>query len=332
MLDELQTIEEVKGEQTQLPNPPSTPKKKESSMASKRKNELIFLACIFALPIIHKLIFYIGGNFRSILLSFQAYDYQKKSYVFNALDNFKVVFKDLTNSAILRMSLKNTVLLYCMETFISIPISLLCSFFVVKKVPGHGALKVIFFLPSMISSVVMVLMFKYFCEYAVPEAVKSLFGVQKFPLILNQYPYAYPMMLLYSLWVGFAGGIVLYVGSMSKVPDGVTDAAMIDGVSVWGEFWHVTMPTVYPMLSVFLITGLVGLFTGGGPIFTFYQYSAPNYCYTMGYFLFTKVMGESATKADYPYAATVGMIITLVATPLTFLLKYTLEHVGPSDE
>ena len=141
-----------------------------------------------------------------------------------------------------------------------------------------------------------------------------------------------PMMLLYSLWVGFAGGIVMYVGSMSKVPDGVTDAAMIDGVSVWGEFWHVTMPTVYPMLSVFLITGLVSLFTGGGPIFTFHQYGAPDYCYTMGYFLFTKVMGPNSTIANYPYAATVGMIITLIATPLTFLLKYALEHTGPSEE
>ncbi len=309
------------------------PQKPQKSMAmTKRKNELIFLACIFALPIVHKLIFWVGGNFQSILLTFQRYDTENSKYVFNGFNNLKEVLYDVVHSKVLRQSLLNTFLLYCEGTFISIPISLFCSYFVVKKVPGHGMLKVIFFLPSMVSSVVMVLMFKYFCEYALPEIAESMFGVENFPLILNQYPYAYPMMLVYDLWVGFAGGIVLYVGSMSKVPDGVTEAAQIDGVSVLGEFWHITLPTVYPMLSVFLITGLVGIFTGGGPIFTFHQYSAPNYTYTMGYFLFTKVMGDTATQADYPYAAAVGFLITLVATPLTFGLKYLLEHTGPSEE
>lgn len=298
--------------------------------ASKRKREVIFLACIFALPIFHKLLFWFGGNFQSLLLSFQKWDGTK--FVGNGFANFKQVAYDIGHSRILRQSIINTFLLYCEGTFISIPISLFCSYFVVKKVPGHGFLKIVFFLPSMVSSVVMVLMFKYFCEYALPEIARAMFGVKNFPLILTSYPYAFPMMLVYDLWVGFAGGIVMYVGSMSKVPDGVTEAAQIDGVSVLGEFWHVTMPTVYPMLSVFLITGFVGIFTGGGAVFTFHQYSAPDYTYTMGYFLFVKIMGTNSTNADYPYAATVGMLITLVATPLTFLLKYTLEHVGPSED
>lgn len=312
---------------------PKLPQKPLKSMAmTKRKNEIIFLVCIFALPIIHKLIFWFGSNFQSILLTFQKYDRESTSYVFNGFENIKEVWHDIKTSRLLRQSMLNTFLLYCENTFISIPISLFCSYFVVKKVPGHGALKVIFFLPSMVSSVVMVLMFKYFCEYAIPELASDLFGVSRMPLILSEYPYAFPMMLVYDLWVGFAGGIVLYVGSMSKVPDGVTEAAQIDGVSVLGEFWHITMPTVWPMLTVFLITGLVGIFTGGGPIFTFHQYGAQDYCSTMGYFLFVKVMGPNSTSASYPYAAAVGFLITLVATPLTFGLKYLLEHVGPSED
>lgn len=309
----------------------TTPMKRKSLM-TKRRNEIIFLCFIFAFPILHKLVFYIGKNFQSILLSFQAYDRESQSYYLIGFDNFKNVFYDLTHSTVLKTCMKNTLYLYLMETFISIPISLFCSFFIIKKVPGHGALKIIFFLPSMVSSVTMVLAFKYFCEYAVPDIASRWFNVTNFPLILNEYPYAYPMMLLYSLWVGFASGIVLYLGTMSKVPDGVTDAAMIDGVSVLGEFWHVIMPTVYPTLSVFLITGFVAIFTGSGPIYTFYKDSAPQYCYTTGYYLFTRVVGQNSSAADYPYAASIGMLITLIATPLTFLLKYTLEHIGPREE
>lgn len=304
---------------------------KRASFATKRRNEILFLVALFAFPVIHKIIFYIGGNLNSFALAFQRYDGELENFVWTGFDNFKYVFNDLKSSVLLRTGMKNTFFLYVMETFISIPISLLCSYFVVKKVPGHDFLKVVFFLPSLVSGVVMVLMYKYFCEYALPDIVMTVFK-KDMPLILSEYPYAFPMMMLYSLWVGFAGGIVMYVGSMSKVPEGVTDAAQIDGVSVMGEFWHVTMPTVYPMLTVFLITGLTSIFTGSGAIFTFYQYSAPQYCYTTGYFLFTKVMGNNTTLFDYPYPAAVGVLVTLVAAPLTFLLKWGLEKFGPSED
>lgn len=304
---------------------------KRSNFATKRRNEILFLITLFAFPVIHKVIFYIGGNINSFTLAFQRYDGELEKFVWTGFDNFKLVFSDLKNSVLLRTGMKNTLLLYLMETFISIPISLLCSYFVVKKVPGHDFLKVVFFLPSLVSGVVMVLMYKYFCEYALPDIVMKLFN-KDMPLILSEYPYAFPMMMLYSLWVGFAGGIVMYVGNMSKIPEGVADAAQIDGVSIMGEFWHIAMPAVYPLLTVYLVTGLTGMFTGSGAIFTFYQYSAPQYCYTTGYFLFTKVMGNNATFFDYPYPAAVGMLVTLIAAPLTFLLRWTLEKLGPSEE
>ena len=306
--------------------------KKHKGFASKRRAEVLFLIAFLTFPVIHKCFFYIGSNFSSFALAFQRWDVEKRRFVWNGWNNFRNVIDDLKYSVALRQGMKNTLWLYLMDTFLVIPISLLCSFFVVKKVPGYGTLKVIFFLPSLVSGVVMTLMYKYFCEYAIPELALKLFGVQKFPYILSEYPYAFPMMMLYCLWTGFANGIVLYVGSMSKVPEGVTDAAQIDGVTIMGEFWHVTMPTVWPMLSVFLITGLVGLFTGGGPIFTFYQYSAPSYCYTTGYFLFTKVMGDTASNLTYPYPAAVGMIVTVIVAPLTFLLRFLLEKYGPSEE
>ncbi len=304
---------------------------KKSNFATKRKKEILFLIALLAFPVVHKIVFYIGGNINSFTLAFQRYDGELQKFVWTGFDNFRDVFNDLKYSVLLRTGIKNTLWLYLMNTFLSIPISLFCSYFVVKKVPGHDFLKVVFFLPSLVSGVVMMLMYKYFCEYALPEVVMSLFKIDM-PLILSEYPYAYPMMLLYSLWTGFAGGIIMYVGNMSKIPEGVADAAQIDGVSVMGEFWHITMPAVYPLLTVYLVTGLTGMFTGGGPIFTFYQYSAPKYCYTTGYFLFNKVMSNSATLHDYPYPAAVGMLVTLVAAPLTFLLRWGLEKFGPSED
>ena len=306
--------------------------KKKETMHTKRRNEILFLICLFTFPIIHKLVFYFGSNLTSFGLAFQKYDSATNTYIFDGFNQIKMVLSDLSTSLILRQSLKNTMKLYFVNLFISIPISLFCSYFVVKKVPGSGALKVIFFLPSIVSGVVMVLVFKYFCEYAIPNLATNIFGVKRFPLILQEKDTAFFMMIVYSLWTGFAGGIVLYVGTMSKTPEGCVEAAQLDGVSVLGEFWHITLPTVWPMLSVFLITGVTGMFTGGGPEYTFYGDTAPTYCYTMGYFLFTRVIGENASPTMYPYAAAVGFLVTIVAMPLTFGVKWLTEHCGPSEE
>lgn len=301
-----------------------------SSMKTKRRNEIIFLCCIFALPILSKLIFYFGTAFQSISLAFKKWD--GKDYVYAGLVNFKAVFSDLANDVILKTSLKNTVTYYLVDTFISIPISLFCSYAVVKKVPGSGFIKVIFFLPSIISSVVMVMMFKYFCDYPLTEWILKMTGKKELYLFQQQNT-AYLMIIIYGLWTGFASGLVLYLGAMTRVPDGVTDAAKIDGCGYLSEFWHVTMPTVYSTLSVFLVTGLVSIFTGGGAVYTFHLDAAPSSTYTMGYYLFVKVWGgTSSASVDYPYASALGLLITLVAAPLTFLLKYVLEHVGPQEE
>ena len=304
---------------------------KKASMKTRRRNEIIFLCCIFALPIIHKLTFYFGTALQSVSLAFKSYDSTTGEYFYSGLINFKNLFRDLGSDVILKTSLKNTVIYYLIDTFVGIPIALFCAYAVVKKVPASGFIKVVLFLPSIISSVVMVMMFKYFCDYPLTEWI--LKGTGKKELYLFSQPNtAYMMIIIYGMWTGFAGGLVLYLGAMTRVPDGVTDAAKIDGATYLSEFWHVTLPTVYPTLSVFLVTGLVGIFTGGGAVYTFHQDNAPSSTYTMGYYLFTKVFGAKASASDYPYASALGVLITLIAAPLTFLLKYVLEHVGPQED
>ena len=53
----------------------------------KRQKDMIFVASLVTLPLIHYLIFYVYVNFNSILLAFQRYD--NGVYVWNGLENFE---------------------------------------------------------------------------------------------------------------------------------------------------------------------------------------------------------------------------------------------------
>ena len=59
-----------------------------------------------------------------------------------------------------------------------------------------------------------------------------------------------------------------------RVPTELYDAAEVDGASVWGKIWHVTMPQLRGVLLITFILQIIGtaqvflepyLFTGGGP-------------------------------------------------------------------
>ena len=53
--------------------------------------------------------------------------------------------------------------------------------------------------------------------------------------------------------------------------------------------------------------------------------------YNMGYYFLVKVMKGSETF-DYPVLAAGGLVMTLVMAPLTNLLKFFLDKVGPTVE
>ena len=51
------------------------------------------------------------------------------------------------------------------------------------------------------------------------------------------------------------------------------------------------------------------------------------------YIFFVKVLkSEAASYAQYPYASAAGLLFTVVATPLTLLIKWLLEKFGPRED
>ena len=307
------------------------PPRKERSMRKKRTAEAIFVYCAIALPLLQFLIFYVGVNINSIFLAFQEYDYGTGSYIFIGFDNFGTFFSDIAHAAIMGISFRNSAIQYFCTLVIGMPLGIIFSFFVYKKIPWSGFFKVVLFLPSIISSIVLVLMYKYFLEWAIPTVLTAI-GVENTPNFFYDSTYAFGTLIFFGLWIGFGGGVVVYTGTMSRIPDSIIEFGELEGMSMWQEFTRITLPMIFPTITVFLVTGVGDFFTANAGAYTFYAENAPYNVYTLGYYLFIKVIGANASLADYPYAAAAGLCLTLVAAPITLLVKYLLEKYGPDPE
>ena len=125
--------------------------------------------------------------------------------------------------------------------------------------------------------------------------------------------------------------MLLYSGIMSGIDDALFDAGKIDGMGTFREIWHICLPALYPVWSVGVIGGFVGIFSGSPSTFEFFGKTAGSNVSTVGYLMFTRVMyGES--QNDLAFNAAGATIFMLVLLGPTLILKWALEHYGPSED
>lgn len=304
------------------------------NIRDKRKQDLIFYVVMLAIPMLQFAIFYIGVNFNSFLMSFQKFDEASKEFVFldfaNLFDNFARVFRALTTETVFSYAFKNSLISYFVSLIAGTGLALIFSYYVYKKFPLHGLVKVVLFTPSIISGMVLVSVFVEFVNVVIPGISQRMTGAEMIGFITNPpTSKTFSTILFYCIWIGFGGSILLYVGAMNNIDESVSEACQLDGANLLQEMIYIVLPLIYPTFVTFIVVGVGGIFTGQMALYEFYGQGADETLQTFGYYLFKTT--KAATESDYPYLATMGLMMTFVVAPLTFFVKWMLEKFGPSQ-
>ena len=290
-----------------------------------KKSDLLFYCSMLVIPILNLIVFYFYGNANSFLLAVKAYDIDKAEFYFSGFAVFKTVFADLGSTLILR-AFGNSLLVYAVGLFIITPLSLLFSYYIFKKFPFSNAMRVIFFLPSLIAGIILIVIFKYFVTVTIPEMLGKVGITIERPL--GNPNTALPIILFYSVIVGFGGNILIYSGSMNSVNTAVIESARLDGVNPLQEMTRIVLPLMWPTFTTFVVTGLAGLFTNQMYLYDLYGINADYSLYTIGYYTFSKT--ASGVFSEYPYLSAFGLVLTAITIPLTFLVRWAMTRFGPS--
>lgn len=309
-------------------------KKELGGFAKKRRADIIFLTVIFAFPIVQFFVMYVGVNINSILLAFKTYDAQNSTYYFSGLGNFKEVIRIFSGDTFLLGTIKNGMVYYFFGTFVGMPINLFVAYLLYKRIRGAEFFRVVLFIPGLISSMAMVIMFQNFFNEGVKEIFLQVFKYDPYdvPRFFTDPEIAFPLMIFYNLWTGVGGGMIIYMSSMSRVPVSVIEYGRLEGISLLREFISVIFPMIYPIVALGFVTSLPGLFMGSGPLYAFYGDKAQPEMQTLSYYLFTRIVGENASFQQYPFASAVGLSTTLIMAPIVFTARKVLNHFDPNVE
>lgn len=304
-------------------------KKRLKQQAQWKRRDLWFYILLMAFPVIQFSVFYIGVNARSVMMAFQRIDIVNGTTQWT-FDNIREAFQMMTATPQLLSVLSVSIVSYLLTQGIGIPLALFFSYYIYKKLPGHGFFRVILFVPSIISAIVLATIYQFFVERAVPAMLLQIFDVQIEGLMVNS-DTCYAFLVFYNVLIGFGTSVLMYSNAMSGISQDLSGAAQIDGASVFQEFWHVTLPAVFPTLMPFLIAGVATIFTNQFNLFSFYGVNAPDEVQTYGYYLYVKVQ-SARSVAEYPLLSAMGLMMTLVVVPVTLLVRRLLEKYGPRED
>ena len=298
------------------------------------QKDLIFYCLMMIWPVTQFLVFYIGVNINSFSLAFQKIDLVNQTTTWTFLGNFKNIFVRVAPQNFWIMA-KNSFLGWFVSLVVSVPLGLLFSYYIYKKMPFSGAFRAILFMPSIISSVVLATLFRKFCDAALPDILYDMFGYRLNSLFDPAYGSSrtFSVVIFYNIWIGFGTSVLMYSNAMAGIDPEIVESARLDGAVGLREFWHITLPLVYPTMSVFLMTGVANIFINQMNLYVLFDGSNADWSLqTFGYYLYkeTNVVGES--RAEYPHLAAFGLLLTFVAIPLTLGAKWLLGKCGPSEE
>lgn len=221
------------------------------------------------------------------------------------------------------VALKNTII-YFVKDVLMLPLQLLVAYFLFRKIKCYRVYMVIFYLPTIVSGVAMASLFERLIEPSGP--IDKILPINM-PHLLIMPETATLTILLYTVWLGWGGQMLLFGGALAKIPIEIIESARLDGVGTFKELVYIICPLVWGTASTIIILIMTQMFALNGAILLLGKGGA-SATQTIGYWIFYKVqLGFSY----YNEVAAAGFIFTIIGVPIIMFIKWLIERIPVVD-
>ncbi len=240
---------------------------------------------------------------------------------FVGLANFVSLFQ---NDSFYR-SFQNTVLLIVLVSIVTFSMALIFAGILSReKIVGQNFFRIAFYIPNILSIVVISAIFSaiYDPTNGLLNSVIGLLGGEPVLWLGNQQIVIYSIALA-MIWQAVGYYMVMYMASMSTVPESLYESADLEGASKVTQLFEITIPLIWTnirtTLTFFIISSinmsflLVQAMTGGGPdgsteVFLSYMYK------------------EAYTNSSYGYGMAIGVVVFLFSFMLAAIINIVTKR------
>ena len=283
-----------------------------------RKGKGLFVFCCLAPAAILFIVFMILPTIDIFRMSMFKWGGYTDNKTFVGLDNFKILFK----SDKFYQAFQNSILLIVLVTLVTFTFALVFAYILSReKIKGKTFFSVIFYIPNILSVVVISAIFSaiYDPNLGLLNSFLNLFkGAENPTLWLGDQKIVIYSIVIALVWQAIGYYMVMYMASMAAIPPDYYEAASLDGATELQMFSKITFPLIWSnirtTLTFYIISTInlsflfVQIMSDGGPngkteVFL-------NYMYKQAY-------GNGA----YGYGMAIGVVVFIFSFALSGIIN-----------
>lgn len=250
-----------------------------------------------------------------------------KSAVFAGFDNYVRLLVAPNWAHFFWNALKDNIIFFAINMAVQNPIGiLLAALLSLPKLRGRGFYRTAFFLPTMLSFVIVGFVWRLLLSptWGVAKSLLSFFGLGSwFEPWLGQSSTALITLALISVWQFVGIPMMLVHAALLIIPDELIEAAECEGIVGFAQFFKVKLPLIWPSIGIVSMLTFVGNFNAFDLVFISQGSAAgPDYSTDLlGTLLYRSYFGAGLQIGDpFMGAAVAGVMFAIIFGGVAFYL------------
>ena len=252
--------------------------------------------------------------------------------VFIGLENFSTLFGDPRWSASFWNALGNNAWFFLIHMLVQNPVGIaLAALLSSPRLRGAAFYRTAIFIPTILSFVIVGFVWKLILSpiWGIAPNMLDAVGLKSlFAPWLGREEYALTTLALISVWQFVGIPMMLIYAAMLSIPDEVIEAAEMDGVTGWSQFWKIKLPLILPSIGIISILTFVGNFNAFDLIYvTQGALAGPNFSTDiLGTFLYRTFFGFQLQIGDPHMGATIATAMFGIILVGVSLYLFTIQR------
>jgi ABC-type sugar transport system permease subunit len=280
-----------------------------------------FILSFIIIPAAQFVVFYVFVNFNSFLMAFQR---EVNGATVWGFENFGMFFREFgLETSDIRLSFVNTFKTFGIACAMFL-VNIFVSFFLYKKIRFYKLFRILFFLPGVISGVIVSSIFIRMTgnNGFIAPLVGKLFGLDYTPSLLGETRFANMTVFVNYIWLLFPANMIIWGGTFSRIPDSVLESARLDGANWLVEAFRIVIPMVWPTFAIQFMLLFGGIFGASGNVFLLTQGKWGTQ--TLGNWMYMQVYSfKGGSENGLNYMSSIGMLLTAV----TFVIALSVRKI-----
>ncbi|CAG7643158.1 carbohydrate ABC transporter permease [Paenibacillus allorhizosphaerae] len=304
--------------------------------AAKKKRFTKHLVHLFLLP---SLLFYVGFMvypiFQALLNSFFSW----KGLVrgdFIGLQNFIRLFTESPFKETFSRALGHNVIYFVGTMVFKLVIAFALAMMINSKIKGKELFKALFFLPKLLSVIVVGYLFSLILNpsYGALNQILTVIGLESWARPwLGDPKTALNSIILVNSWYGFGFAMLIFLVGLQAISTEIYEAARIDGASGWTMIFKITIPLAMPSIMIMTILTFIGAFETFELIFAMQGSSGSPYFSTdvLGLYFYRLAFGSVSGGDSIGLGSALAVVLLILISGATaismfFFKRKEVEH------